>query len=221
MTPLTENTDLAYNLPLKGGGFMGGSVQYQKSAKRYYIQIYWQGERIRIWRHPKSEEPFFDKRAAVKQLSIIQDQIDDKIFDPKYWKPDSQILIRNYASDWLDEKKEEVTHKTWQGYRTAVDKYIIPELGSLDIRHVRARHIKDFKKKLAGILSTKGVYNNVGALIECFYEGRRAREEGRSYNTNPYLPGTKEHEQFDSGWYAANHRLGGWDEKEELLKKAF
>jgi len=129
---------------LTGGEFMGGSVHFQGS--RWVIHIYWQGKRHKIWRDYDSFQPFFTKKRALKYLGILQKQIEDHDFDPRYWKPDSIISVRKYAMAWLDEK--EVDYRTWRDYKTDVTKYIIPYFKSADIRHLKARDLKNFMKWL-------------------------------------------------------------------------
>jgi len=141
---------------------MSGTVIYHKSARRYYIQLYWEGVKIRIWRHPLSYDPFFDERSAQKQLHRIQTEIDDHEFDPKYWLPDSPMLLSKYAEIWVELK--EVSKKTKEGYESTINKYIIPFFKQKDIRRVRANDIKQFKKWLGKTLSPKTVYNKIGVL---------------------------------------------------------
>jgi integrase len=145
---------------------MGGSVLYQKAAKRWFIQVYWQKEKVRIWKHPVTQEPFFDKRAAEKHLARLQTEIDNGEFHPKFWKPDSPLLLPAYAKAWLDTK--DVTEKTRTGYRTAINKYIEPFFKGKDIRHIRAGDLSAFKVHLGKILEPKGVYNTVSVLKTLF-----------------------------------------------------
>lgn len=150
---------------------MSGSVQCHKhlKTKRYYIQFYWKAKYIRIEKHPLTGEYFYSEQAAEKQLHRLQNQVEEGTFDPVYWKPNSPVLMQNYALAWLDDKK--VTQKTWQGYQTAVVKYIVPFFSGLDIRHLRAKHIRKFKEHLETIcirgdirMAVKGVYNNMSVL---------------------------------------------------------
>jgi len=148
-----------------------GSVQYQKSARRFYIQVYWMGKRYKIWRHPITGEPFFDRRTAENQLGRIRTEIANKEFHPRYWMPESPMLFRVYASEWLENKK--VSVKTWRGYKTDIEKYIKPYFYSQDIRHIRAKHIRLFKEHLENRLSVKSVYNKMSTLRTLFRDAYR------------------------------------------------
>lgn len=151
---------------------MGGSVQYHKPAKRWFIDIYWKGKHHRLWRDYDSFQPFFTKARALKYLSILQKQIEDHDFDPRYWNPESPVSIRKYAKGWLEEK--EVTYRTLRDYKTDIKKYIIPFFGGKDIRYIKAKDIRLFKKHLEGLgLSTKTVYNKMGTLKTMFRDAYR------------------------------------------------
>jgi integrase len=143
---LQNRPQISYRTPNQGGEFMGGSVQYHKPAKRWYIDIYWKGKHHKLWKDYDSFQPFITKTRALKYLGILQKQIEDHDFDPRYWKPDSPVSVRKYAMGWLDEK--EVDYRTWRDYKTDVTKYIIPYFKSKDIRHLKAKDLKNFMKWL-------------------------------------------------------------------------
>jgi integrase len=147
---------------------MKGSVLYQKSAKRYYIQVYWNGERVRVWKHPVSQEPFFDKRSAEKQLSRIQTEIDDGEFHPKHWLPESPMLLSVYAQTWLETK--DVTKKTLKNYKASINLHIVPFFKDKDIRRIHANDLKLFKKHIGTILQPKGVYNAISVLRTLYHD---------------------------------------------------
>ena len=109
----------AYNIVnRKGLDYMKGSCHYDKRAKRWFIQIYWGGEKHRFWKHPTTGEPFWVRKSAEKQLYRIRTEIDDGTFNPKYWKPNSPMAVDRYADEWL--KEIDVSPKTLIGYKTAV-----------------------------------------------------------------------------------------------------
>ncbi len=43
--------------------------------------------------------------------------------------------------------------------------------------------------------------------LDAFMQGREVRTNNESYNTNPYLPGTNEHEWWDGGWHVVDCRV--------------
>ncbi|MFO7554098.1 MAG: tyrosine-type recombinase/integrase [Desulfobacterales bacterium] len=142
---------------------MGGSVQFHKESKRYFIQIYWKGKHRKHYVDCDTFQPFVKKARALKYLGIAQRQIDEGDYNPDFWKPDNLVSISAYAVEWLDNK--DVTHRTWRDYKTDITKYIIPYFGDKDIRYLKAKDIKLFKKHLEDIkLSKKSVYNKMGTL---------------------------------------------------------
>jgi len=159
---MTPDTTTNVRNPIMGGEYMGGSIQYHKPARRYYIQVYWEGKYYKIWKHPVSGDPFFSKRTAEKQLMHLRVQVDNNEFNPTHWMPENPILMKYCAYEWLEDKR--VTPKTLTGYKTALDKYIVPRFKNKDVRRLGARDIRKFKEHLDTILSPKGVYNTMGVL---------------------------------------------------------
>ncbi len=138
---------------------MKGSHHYDKRASRWFIQIYWEGKKHRIWRHPQTGEPFWSEKSAQKQLSRIRTEVDDGTFNPKFWKPNSPMVVGRYAEEWL--KEINVSPKTRTGYKTAA-KYIAKFFDNTDIRNIRYRDIVRFHNSLN--LTKKGKYNTVSVL---------------------------------------------------------
>lgn len=193
---LQNPAKILYSVPkqyLFGGECMAGSVQYHKSAKRWYIYIYWQGKRHKLWRDYHTFQPFITKSRALKYLAILQKQIEDHDFDPRYWKPESPISVRVYAMEWLDQKK--VTYRTWRDYKTDVTKYIIPFLGDMDIRHLKAKSIRLFKEWLDTGLAPKTVYNKMGVLKTMLKDAYRD-EDIKRVPPFPRLPTDKNPIQY-------------------------
>lgn len=157
---LTNNAQIPYNSSPKGVDYMKGSVYYDKKAKRHYVQIYWDGRRYRMWRHPITGEPYWDKRSAEKQLDKIRTEVDEGYFNPKHWLQGNPLLVKAYATEWLT--KIEISTNTIRGYKSAIVNYIIPFLGDKDIRKVRYNDISDFHRWIP--LSDKGKYNVVNVL---------------------------------------------------------
>ncbi len=140
---------------------MGGSVHYDKKAKRYFISVYWEGKQHRFWRHPLSGEPFWAKKSADKQLNRIRTEVDENYFNPKHWLPDSPMSIRKYAEAWLD--CIDVSRNTLKDYRSSVNNYIVPFFGAdKDIRRIRHNDLVKFYKWINR--SSKGRYNVLSCL---------------------------------------------------------
>jgi len=153
---------------------MGGSVQYHKPAKRFYIQIYWTGAIVKLWKDCDTFQPFVSRARAIKYLGIAQGQIDRHQFNPRNWEPESPVLISSYSRMWVEKKN--ITRKTLTGYRTAIEKYIIPFFKRSDIRHIKAGALDDFKSWLEDRLEPKGVYNTMSVLRTIFRDAYRRED---------------------------------------------
>jgi len=150
-----------YNtLNRKGVDYMKGSCHYDKKAKRWFIQLYWEGKKHRFWKHPLTGEPLWAKKSAEKQLNKIRTEVDEGYFNPKHWKPDSPMSIRVFATEWLD--CISVEPKTLAGYKSSVNNYIIPYFQDKDIRHIRHNDLVKFYKWIKR--SDKGKYNVMSDL---------------------------------------------------------
>ena len=139
---------------------MKGSCHYDGKAKRWFVQLYWEGEKYRFWKHPQTGEPFWAKQNAEKQLSRIRTEVDEGSFNPKFWKPDSPMSVTQYALDWL--KDINVSSKTLSDYTTSIIKYAIPFFGDKDIRSIRYKDLVQFYRFINR--SDKGKYNVMSCL---------------------------------------------------------
>lgn len=157
----------------KGGDFMGGSIQFHKPAKRWYIQVYWQGERYKIWKY--NGEPIWHEKTAQKLLNKIRAEIDDGIFQPRTYFPDSPLSINVYAQQWLN--IIDVKPNTIKDYRYSINKFIIPFFKETDIRHIRHNEIVEFYKWIPRC--DKGKYNVVSCLRTMMRHAWRNEDIGK------------------------------------------
>ncbi len=144
---------------------MGGSIHSYgtEAGPRWYISLYWRGSQIKVYRRPDTLEKFESRAQVEKWLAKARVEIDQGQFDPKLWKPESPVLVRNAGPEWLATK--DASKKTLTGYRTAMTRYIIPSMGDQDVRHLRAGDIRKLKLDLErGGMAPKGVYNTISAL---------------------------------------------------------
>lgn len=156
---------------------MGGNVYFDKRAGRWYIQIYVDGKRERVWRDPATQDPFWSKRHAQKILGAMQHEADDGGLVIADWRPDAPLSFAVYAKAWLSDKSKSVSAKTLAGYKTAIEKYAIPFFDTKDIRKIRARDLREFKESLD--LAEKGVYNVVGALKTMYRDAYKDEDIAR------------------------------------------
>jgi len=156
LTALAEKYNLSQNLG--GGGYMKGYVRYHAPANRHYVGLYWHGKEERFWRY--QGEPLFDKRTGIKLLSKIQADIDNGTFDPRTYRPDSPLSLKEYSTIWLETST--ACKNTKKGYRNAMNKAIDYFGADHDIRHFTYSKLLKFKSSLN--LSNDAEYNIMGAL---------------------------------------------------------
>ncbi|MCE5262341.1 MAG: tyrosine-type recombinase/integrase [Deltaproteobacteria bacterium] len=142
----------------KGVGFMKGSFHFDKKANRYYVSVYWEGKRYRIFNY--NGDPIYHEKTAEKLLNKIRAEIDDSVFQPRSYFPESPLSTSGYALQWL--KVIGVSKKTLRDYGTAVRRYINVYFGEKDIRHIRSNDLKLFHAWIQG--SPKWKYNVMGVL---------------------------------------------------------
>ena len=139
---------------------MKGSTIYDKKSRRWYVSIYWEGKRYKIFRHPLTGDPFWSEKSAEKQLGKLRTEVDEKTFNPATWFPDSPLSLRVYALNWLE--IIEVSEKTRRDYTGYFRNWIIPFFKDMDIRSIRYNKILELHKNI--LLSDKSRYNIVSCL---------------------------------------------------------
>lgn len=139
---------------------MGGSIQYDPRMRRYFIAVYWDGKQHKVWADPNTGEKFYHEKQAQKNLGRLQTEIDEGTFNPRFWKPDSPLVVSEYFKEWI--ALIEVSKTTRQDYASYFKNHIIPKIGGMDIRHIRNKHLVALHKDMP--LSDKGKYNVLGAL---------------------------------------------------------
>jgi len=158
---LTIDQYVGYNsLKKQGVDYMKGSTHYNKKSKRWFISVYWDGERHYIWNHPVTGEPFWHQKSAEKQLDRIRTEIDEGYFNPKHWKHGNPLWVKSYAPEWL--KSINISQNTMRGYKSAVFNYIIPFLSDKDLRRITHKDIVQLHSWIP--LTDKGKYNVVNVL---------------------------------------------------------
>src|SRR5690554_2055909 len=68
------------------------------------------------------------------------------------------ITLEEYLDLWLEDKKESVSYRTWQGYNSIVQAHLIPTLGKLKLNEIKPYHIKKYisEKRENGRIGIEG-----------------------------------------------------------------
>lgn len=122
----------------------------QTRATRYYIDLWWHGERFSIF---KTSLGFpLDSLAQAEQiLSTIRHQISTGQFDAREWVPREirQLEFAGYAQIWLERMATEHISRGWLKQIERITRiFLIPHFGRLSIREIREGHIIDLNRSL-------------------------------------------------------------------------
>lgn len=99
---------------------MKGSVHYHAPAKRWYVNIYWQGQRYRIWKY--NGDPLWHEKTAVKLLNKIRAEVDNDTLNIKAYLPESPLSLKALSESWLEAST--ACANTKRVYRTDVNRAI-------------------------------------------------------------------------------------------------
>jgi integrase len=138
----------------------------QTRPNRYYIDLWWQGKQLKIFKDPYGYP--LDSLARTEQLlATIRFQIGNGSFDPKEYvaKELRQLQFEFYAQAWLERLEQERLSRAYlKEVRRYTRTYFIPFFKRANIRDLREGAILDFKRWLPSDLSNKTISNILGVL---------------------------------------------------------
>ena len=149
-------------------------LDHKTTPKRFYLDLFWNGERIRIFSDKQGQVLDSFQRALNLQAKINY-EIDNHLFDPsRYIATDQQrFVFDNLIEKWISNKEQE-TQKGALAF-SYVDKikiynrkYILPQFKGKDVRDLRTFDIKEFSRCLPQRLSPKYTKNILDALKNFF-----------------------------------------------------
>lgn len=154
----------------------------QTRPSRYYIDLWYNGERLRIFTDPYGYP--LDSLARTEQLlSTIRHQIGVGKFDPKEYvaRELKNLQFDNYAMSWLERCQAAVSRRLisrayFKELKRYTTSYFIPFFVRTNIRDLRDGHIKDFANWLPEHLSAKTAANILGALHKLLAEAFERRD---------------------------------------------
>jgi integrase len=82
-----------------------------------------------------------------------------------------------YAMEWLERKKMNVSQSTWRDYKSTLEAHAIPHFGRMPLNQIRRRDVEEFLDKL-GALSAKRK-NNVMVPVKNIFNDAMRREDLR------------------------------------------
>lgn len=152
---------------------------------RYYLDLHWKGERLRIF--SDSDGFALDSwERSERLLNSIRHQIDSGKFDPREYvsREIKNLRFDNYVQAWLDRqiKRSEqglLAREYVRKLKGYVQNYLIPALGTRSIKDILEGHLEDFWLSLPGRLSLKTRHHILTALRKIFSDAFRRRDIGR------------------------------------------
>ena len=118
-----------------------GSTYYRKSDNRWCASLSLSspdGKPRRVTRTAHTE------RAAKAKLKELQRE-----YAEKGDIPTSILNIATWTRTWLDIVSKEVRPKTASGYRGSVERYIIPAIGTKQLKNLTPEHVRQVEKYIA------------------------------------------------------------------------
>lgn len=122
---------------------MRGSVVNRKN--HWYIVYYTGKDENGKWRQ-KWESGFASKREAEKALRVRMDELESSFANQQ-----SRSTLAVYLHHWLDSYcAQRLAANTIRGYRTNIERHIIPELGQIRLDRLQPVDIQQLYSKLLG-----------------------------------------------------------------------
>ncbi len=146
--------------------------------KRLFIDLSWQGKRIKIY-STKNGQPLSSYEQAKRLQEVIVYEIQNHTFNPsKYVKREfKKFLFKNCIKKWLEFSEEKLKPSSMKDRKRIAKSLLIPYFKRIDVREIKASHIQDFYASLKKReISNKTIYN-ILAELKAFLNFLRKREE--------------------------------------------
>jgi integrase len=154
----------------------------QTRPTRYYLDLPWKGERLRLFTGADGY-PLADLERAERLLTALRHEIDKGGFDPKNYQSHElkSLQFGNYCREWLSRRRREFDKGLIsQGYFIEIAayarRYFLPFFDRKSIRDLREAHIEDFRDSLPDHLSHKSISNILGVLRKLFRDAYRRKD---------------------------------------------
>jgi len=159
-----------------------GKVRYNQKIDRYFVDIYWQGNRYHLYKY-LGRMPCPTTEMADMLLRDIRAEIDKGVFNPHRYKKQRPLHLAEYAGQWL--QNIVVSRGTHHDYKNSINNHIIPGLGKEFLPDINYEKLRKFQTGINRAL--KGKYNVMGCLHKLMQD---ALDSGYT-NRMPKFPGFK------------------------------
>lgn len=145
-----------------------GKVVYNKQQKAWAVRGKWQGKPLYYseYRTEIDYRTCQTKEEAELLQIVISSDMANGTFNPDRYRKTKPLHIRKYAPAWLEKKKLNIRHSTYQSYRNAVNQ-IVKGLGDIFLADLNYDHILQWVNEMPYVLSTKKIYHSrLGTMLK-------------------------------------------------------
>jgi len=159
-----------------------GCPACRTTPRRYYLDLPWQGQKIKLY-SDQDGYPLDSFDRAARLLNHVRFEIDRGIFDPKnYVKRDlRQLQFTNYYAAWfsrkqLEQERGQLSLSYLQSVRIYAHNYLMPFFQHKNIRDITAGMLEDFRNQLPPRLAPKTVANLLGIVHKIMADALRRQD---------------------------------------------
>lgn len=138
-------------------------IRYRDKEQRYEIRVYVPD--VNGKKTPKSFYLNHEKNSkGYKEALKLKFKIESEIADGKY-VPTDKTLLKHYIDLWYDIHKKTLEETTKESYKIYIDKYIVPELGGIQIQKLKPIRIQEFYNSIVEKGMTANTVKHIHAVL--------------------------------------------------------
>lgn len=108
----------------------------------------------------------FDREQDAERAMILA--IAD--YERGQFEPNSKMTFKQLSEIWLEDKQDNVRESTMYSYKRVLNARIMPTFGKLDIKNIKAMHIRNFYQKLKQQGMSKKYISYVGTVLGSIFK---------------------------------------------------
>jgi integrase len=141
------------------------------------------------------KKKFSDYQEASRFLNGLRFKVDENSFDPRDYQKSNPLGFRTLADKWLDYKRDEISHGSFQSLRPLVGR-AIERFANVNVKEIRFAELQDFLRDLRKNSGLSGkTIHNLFSHLHNFWVWLVDREEIRS-DQMPKFPEI----HYEMGW---------------------
>ncbi len=160
---------------LKGLGII--CLKCKTVPRRFFIDLTWQGKRIKIY-STKDGQVLSSYEQAKRLQEVILYEIQNHTFDSsKYVRKEfKEFLFENCIEKWLEFSEIRLKPGSMKDRKRIARNLLVPHFKGIDVREIKTAQVYDFFMHLSKLkLSNKTIYN-ILAELKAFLNFLKKRE---------------------------------------------